>query len=119
MVETYNGTNYSTKNGIRQKIMDYIFYSVVQGKNVPSDQVESCADGCGAGLFKQKCCASFTAVMGPTTDYWYACVDQSLAAADMTMNMMGANVAITCVESSAMKVAGVAMTATLALISIM
>lgn len=99
--------------------MDYLFYSVVQGKGVPNGQVGTCADTCGQGIFKQKCCASLTASRGNQSDVWYACVDQSLAAADMTMNIMGNSVNVTCVQSGAMRIAGVTMAAALALVSTM
>ena len=85
--------------GMRQKIMDFLYYSAVQGTD--GDDKSSCSDVCGKGIFSQKCCASV--VTGP--EYWFVCVDRSITAADMTMNVAGANVAITCVESKAMKIA--------------
>jgi hypothetical protein len=35
-------------------------------------------------------------VQGDRKDFWYSCINQSVAAADMTMNIMGMNVNITC-----------------------
>lgn len=113
--------------------MDYIFYSVVTGTNVPVGQNGTCTDSCSKGLNQQKCCASVYTSFEDTcddcvgddyerntiSDYWYACVDKSLAAVDMTMRIAGHEVTIACVESGAMRVAKVAMTAALALFSIM
>ena len=90
----------SMATGMRQKIMDFIYYSVVQGTE--GDSKESCSDVCGRGIFSQKCCATLKA--GP--ENWFACLDRSMAAADMTMNVMGMEVDVACVVGSgAMKMA--------------
>ena len=75
----------------------------------------SCTQECGKGLFKQKCCAGVNA--GP--EFWYACVDRSIAPADMTMKIANVDVKITCVESGSMKMAGFTASALLALASAM
>jgi hypothetical protein len=98
-VETRNRDG-SSAMGMRQKIMDFIYYSVVQGTE--GDTKQSCSDVCGRGIFSQKCCATLQA--GPES--WYACLDRSMAAADMTMNVAGMEVDVTCVVGSgAMKIA--------------
>ena len=86
--------------GFRAKIMDFFYYAMVQG--TAGDTKESCSDVCGKGFFSQKCCA--TIAMGP--EVMYACLDRSAVPADMTMNVAGVNVDVTCVVGSgAMKVA--------------
>ena len=60
-----NGT-WSKGMGIRQKVIDYISYSVVKEDNVAASDVGTCAAKCGKLLFKQKCCATITASTGQT-----------------------------------------------------
>ena len=45
---------------IKQKVMDYLYYSVLVGDG-SNEVFGTCADECGQGLFKQKCCAGFEA----------------------------------------------------------
>ena len=49
--------------------------------------------------------------------FFYACINQSVAAADMTMNIMNANVNVRCVESGAKKLIGLTVSSILALVS--
>jgi hypothetical protein len=112
---SYNGGN---ANGIQQKIMDYIHYSAFTAENAPKD-MGRCTDVCGKGLFKQKCCAGITAQRNSSKEIWYACVDRSLAAADMTMNIANFDVNITCVQSGANKIVAITASAILALVGAM
>ena len=95
--------------------MDYIHYSALTGK--AGSNMGSCTQECGKGLFSQKCCAGLNAQQGDSKEFWYACIDRSLAAADMTMNVANYSVNIKCVESGSMKIAGLTASALLALVS--
>ena len=108
-VRTKNGT----VTGIRQKVMDYIYFSAITGSQdaLPG----SCATNCGKGIFSQKCCAGIKA----EGDAWYACVDRSFAPGDMTMTVANVDVNIKCVESGAIKMAGLTASAILVLASTM
>jgi len=72
--------------------------------------VGSCAQECGKGAFVQKCCAGITMWR---TDYkgvkerefTYLCVDQSVAAANINMNIGDMTANISCVDSGAKKLA--------------
>ena len=99
--------------GIRQKVMDYIYFSAIGGDK--PEGMGSCTQECGKGIFSQKCCAGVNA--GP--EFWYACVDRSVIPGDMKMNIMNIDVKITCVESGAMQIAGLTASALLALASAM
>jgi len=124
MVETrnkFNTTGDAFKiSNIRQKVMDYIYYSVIQGERVPANSAGSCASMCGKGIFAQKCCASVNAWNYDMSkkDFWYVCVDRSVAPGDMTMNVADYNVQIKCVQSGSMKLVAAA-SALLALVSTM
>ena len=109
-----NDKNGNEVTGIRQKVMDYIYFAAVTGRQ-GKDGSGSCATSCGKGIFSQKCCAGIKA----EGEYWYACVDRSLAPGDMTMNVAGAEVNIKCVESGAMNMAGLTASAILVLASTM
>jgi len=100
--------------GVRQKVMDYIQWSILAGDK--PEKMGSCTEECGKGVFAQKCCAGINA--GP--EFWYACVDRSIIPGDMTMNIANVDVKITCVESGSMKMAGLTVASTLlALASVM
>ena len=104
----------------RQKVMDYIYYSVLVGDG-STQAFGSCAKECGQGLFKQKCCAGIDAWMDQAQtqrEFWYACVDQSLAAADINMNIAGISVAINCVNSGASRITALTAGAVLAAASL-
>ena len=117
MVDTRTANG--TVTGVRQKVMDYIFYSAVTGTAGPN--TANCTSMCGQGIFSQKCCASVNLWNRAQTrgDFFYVCVDKSLAAADMTMNVSKTYVAITCVESGSMRLVGLTVSALLALVSAM
>ena len=51
-------------------------------------------------------------------EFWYACVDQSLAAADINMNIAGMSVAINCVNSGASRITALTAGAVLAAASL-
>ena len=100
---------------IRQKVMDYIYYSVLVGQG-STQAMGSCAKECGKGLFKQKCCAGIDAWMDQAQterEFWYACVDQSLAATDVSMNIANMSVTINCVNSGASQITALTMGAVL------
>ena len=117
MVDTRTANGSVT--GVRQKVMDYIYYSALTGSAGPN--TANCTTMCGQGIFSQKCCASVNAWNRDQTqgDFFYVCVDQSLAATDMTMNVANYDVAITCVESGSMRLVGLTVSALLALVSAM
>ena len=50
-IDSVNGTGFRV-TAIRQKVMDYLYYSVIQAHRVPTGAVGTCADTCGAGIFK-------------------------------------------------------------------
>ena len=112
MVETR--TSSGRVYGVRQKVMDYIYFSAITGKS-EDGKMGSCTEECGKGIFSQKCCAGVNA--GP--EFWYACVDRSIIPGDMKMNIANIDVKMTCVESGSMKMAGLTASALLALASVM
>jgi hypothetical protein len=46
---------------VRQKIMDYFHYAIVQGDTVGTSYGD-CAATCGQGVFQQQCCGEFSMV---------------------------------------------------------
>ena len=97
--------------------MDYIYFSALSG-NVSKD-MGSCIEECGKGIFSQKCCAGIDGQKGEVKEFMYACVDRSIAPGDMSMQIDGYDVKITCIESGSMKMAGFTASTLLALASAM
>jgi len=103
--------------------MDYIYFSTYTGQK--GENFGTCAQECGKGLFAQKCCASITTTGGTIgggkkdPDFWYTCIDRSMGASDMTMNIANNSVNIKCVDSGSMRIAGLTVSALLALASTM
>jgi len=99
MVSVNNGT--STISTIRQKVEDYLYYAIYQGERVNATDFGNCTAECGQGIFQQKCCAGITAWNGAKTqrDFWYACVNMSVAGADYSANIANYDVKIDCVQS--------------------
>ena len=98
---------------VRQSIMDYFYYAIVHGEDV-SNNYGNCSATCGQGLFKQQCCGEFSTVkqnwrynrddkrvnLPDTKDVFYVCINQSIAAADMTLNVMDVSVGVTCAQNT-------------------
>lgn len=109
---------------IRQKIMDFFYYAVVDGQDV-NQSYGTCQQTCGKGVFKQKCCAEVSQKRtinyekGPfkSKDFWYVCINQSVAAANLDMNIADYSVSVKCVESGARRLVSIATTALLAYIA--
>ena len=97
--------------------MDYIYFSALSGR--VSKDMGSCIEECGKGIFSQKCCASIDVKKIHSKEFYYACVDRSIAPGDMSMKIDGFDVKITCVESGSMKMAGFTASTLLALASAM
>jgi hypothetical protein len=122
---------------VRQKIMDYFYYAVVQGEGIATSYGD-CAATCGQGLFKHQCCGEFTTintgrmeymngnytqkVLQPDSkDVFYVCINQSVAAADLSMNVMDVNVSVKCAEgtmSGAMRLVSASVLTLLAFVAI-
>jgi hypothetical protein len=52
---------------------------------------------CGKGIFQQKCCAGINAWEygnKTTRDFWYACLDRSMGASNVTMTIANYDVKI-------------------------
>jgi len=102
---------------VRQKIMDFFHYAIIQGTGLNSTQVYNgtCASTCGQASFSQKCCAEMTMVnknwvndnnnwkQVEQADMTLVCINQSVAAADMSMNIAGAQVSLKCQENTMSK----------------
>lgn len=105
---------------IRDKVNDYLSYSIIQGDRINATSIGSCQQTCGVGSFKQECCAGIQSYNWNKSrkDFFYACVDKAIApGADMTMNIADFNVSITCVDSGS-KYLSVAFAAVLTFLSL-
>jgi len=118
MIQSQNGqeiTNFymqesNAKSGtgklqvVRQKIMDFFHYAIIQGTGLNSTMVANatCDSTCGTNSFSQMCCAEMFMtnknwVEGNNgweqvdeTDMTTVCINQSVASTDMSMNIAGA-----------------------------
>ena len=103
---------------VRQKVMDFFHYAIIQGSGLNSTQAYNgtCASTCGKASFSQKCCAEMTMknkswveanngnmIQTEVTDMTLVCINQSVAAADMSMNIAGAQVSLKCQENTMSK----------------
>lgn len=48
---------YGIVNTMRQKVQDFLYYSVMSGERVSATDFGTCTDECGKGAFTQQCCA--------------------------------------------------------------
>jgi len=62
MQESGEPNGSGTMQVVRQKIMDFFHYAIIQGSGLNSTQVYNgtCASTCGQASFSQKCCAEMT-----------------------------------------------------------
>jgi hypothetical protein len=81
--------------------MDFFYYAIVAGDNLNKNYNSTCQDTCGNGLFKEKCCAEVSYEIKnyedeKFKDLWFVCINQSVAAAEISMKIADTDVSLKC-----------------------